>query len=518
MPRTILYQLRLTGWGPLAISFVVFGGLMLLVGSDPGSGGFPTLAGYAAIAVSFLASILIPAVLKPEDRPALELQTPVLEPLSRQIFYLALIQIGTVLLAGLITLGLAFILLPASNSLQFLLAVSNLSALTILFGFGGLLATVYGRDSRLGQLTGLILFSLLLVVNIPALPDAFYPYSIRPAESAPLTWVLVRIVYLGLGLLAGRFALSQMNDTDRLFVGPPAIARQNRDRPASPLHRLTSLNKALAGPLPPLPARYLSIVAYETILSLLRGPLPALILVMAAVFLYLLPLFEFFQSVDPGALLVELASGLPRSLVYFCLPVLPFLLADTLPSDRRERVDDLILSNLSPRAYLSFKVTGACIAAAGLALVTFLPWLIFLGLVALVGTPGPFLAFAGILFLGFLPALVYISAMSILVGALAGFRRPLVIGGLLVVVSIVLLVVTGNSPLGNILYPSGMMAIETLGTWLRGEAGIQYDSVLNVRPVVPFPILLLPPLSALAQVFAVWRIVSYRFTRERMAG
>jgi hypothetical protein len=518
MLRTLLYQLRLIGWGPLAICCLVFGGLILLVASDAGSGGFPTLAGYAAIAASFLASILVPAALKPEERPALELQTSVLEPFSRQIAHLALIYTGTVLLAGLATLSLAFILLPGSSPLQVLLAAANLIALTVLFGCGGLLATVYGRDSRLGQLAGLILFSLLLVVNIPALPDAFYPYSIRPAVSTPLFWAFARLVFLSLGLIAGRVALHQMADTDRLFVGSSDAVRQSQDRQPPTAHLLVSLNKFLARPLPPLPTRYLSVVTYEAILSLLRGPLPALILVMAAVFLYFLPLVEFFQSPEPGILLVELTSGLPRSLVYFCLPILPFILADTFPSDRRERVDNLMLTTLSPSAYFACKVAGACIAAAGLALVTLLPWLLFLGLVALIGSPEPFLAFAGILFLGFLPALVYISAMSVLIGALAGYRRPLVVGGLLVVVAIVLLVVTGNSLLGNILYPSGLMAIETLGAWLRGETGIQYDSVLNIRTIVPFPVLFLPPLSALAQIFAVSRLVSVHFEHERMTA
>lgn len=78
----------------------------------------------------------------------------------------------------------------------------------------------------------------------------------------------------------------------------------------------------------------------------------------------------------------------------------------------------------------------------------------------------------------------------------------------------VLLIATHDSVVGNILFPTGVMASQTLSAWLSQQMGIIYSSVKPIRTVVPPFYLFFPVLSGILQIGLVWFVVRRIFEKE----
>ncbi len=104
----------------------------------------------------------------------------------------------------------------------------------------------------------------------------------------------------------------------------------------------------------------------------------------------------------------------------------------------------------------------------------------------------------------------YWTAMSILLGALVK-HNSLILRGLMSLGYVILFVITFNSVVGNVLFPSGMMAMETIGAWLRQYTGQIYSSIVPINTIVPFYYLLFPLVSAGIQVATIWAVVCKNF-------
>lgn len=516
MRRTIRYAIRVNGYSPAIVCLLLFGGSALLAITDPNVGDFQTPVKYLAISTAFLSSVLIASTFKPEDVSVLEVHATLPRPFWQTIVESIIVNWLTILFIAILAMLLIAIVIGGAEPMLLILGVAGVAANGLLFGGLALCGTVLGRNSRVGQLLGLLVFFLSLFVPFPNFILAMHPYRIADGLEVPLVWWSSRLGYAALGVLTCVISLRWMRDTDRLLVG-------SRPRSTRPLPSQRRFNRwevkretilpALGAMLPPPLSRVAGLVVYEALLTTLKGVTPILVLMMCIVFSVMLLLSDVIYF-DFKNLAFGQASGFPRTLIYFLLPALPFILADTIPADRRAGLDRLMLTTLSPRAYLGGKLLGTCSAVLVAFLVGNVPPVLLLIIIALLGSPVYFLAYLGILLTGLLPALAYISAMSVLGGTLARSCRPMCLGGIMVVGVIVLVVVAHNSIISNVLFPTGVMAIETFSAWLRQHEGIIYSFTTPVRVIVPFPHLLLPPLSAVLQVGLAWLLVSKIFDKE----
>lgn len=515
MWRIVKYVAQISGYSPAAISFLLFGGAALVALSDTEAGGFIGFVKYLAISSTFLSSVLIASALKPEDVSAVEVYNTVPYPFWRIITKHVIINWSAILLTAIWVTLIALAVTGDTHHLALLfLGVANVASNSLLFGGLALLGTVLGRDSRIGQLLGLLVFVLSLVVPLSELINpAVHPYRVVDGLNFPVMWWISRFGYAVLGILVCALSLYLAKDTDRLIVG-----KQPRSTQLPPFREKTGVWEKWkdfilpSGALLIPPSRFLGLVIYEALLTIVGGVIPILVLVTCATFIYVLSLFDAIRSGLEWLFLSQVESL--EALIYFLFPFLPVVLVDRIPQDRRVLLDQLLLTAISPREYLIGKAVGACVATLGTFLLGNAPVLLFLTIAALFGSSHFLLSYLGILAFGVMPALVYISAISVLVGGLARSRRPVFLAGLFFAGYIVLLIATHNSVIGNMLFPTGIMAGETLAAWLRQQMSITYSSIEPIRTVVPPFYLFFPILSGILQTGIVWLIVGRIFEQE----
>lgn len=511
MWRMVKYVARISGYGSAAISFFLFGGVALIALSDTNAGGFIGFVKYLAILSAFLSSVLIASALKPEDISAVEMYNTVPYPFWRIVTKHVIINWSAVLLTAILIALIALAVTGDTHHLVLLfLGVVNVASNSLLFGGLALLGTVLGRDSRMGQLLGLLVFVLSLVVPLPEfINPVVHPYRVVDGLSFPVMWWISRFGYAILGILAFTLSLYLAKDTDRLIVG-----KHPRSTQLPPFRKKTGAWEKdfilPSGVLLTPPSRFLGLVIYEALLTIIGGVIPILVLVTCATFIYVLPLFDAIHSGLEWLFLSQVESL--KALVYFLFPFLPVFLVDRIPHDRRVLLDQLLFAAISPREYLMGKAVGACVATLGAFLLGNAPALLFLTVAALFGSSHFLLSYLGILAFGVVPALVYIGAISVLVGGLVRSRPPIFLGGLLFVGYIVLLVATQNSIVGNILFPTGIMAAETFSVWLHQRTSIIYAN--EAWMAVPLFCLCLPIVSGILQIGFVWLIVGEVFDQE----
>lgn len=513
MWRIVKYTIRIGGYGSVAVSFLLFGGSALLALTDANAGGLGGFVKYLAISSAFLSSVLIASAFKPEDVSAVEVYNTVPYPFWRIITMHVIINwLAISMTAVLVTLITVAVTGDVHHLVFLLLGVVNVASNSLLFGGLALWGTVLGRDSRKGQLLGLFVFVLSLVVPLPEfINPAVYPYRIVDGLNFPIIWWASRFGYIVLGVLVCVSSLYLARDTDRLIVG-----KQPRSTQLVPVHKFSVWKKwkgfiLPSGALLVLPSKFLGLVTYEALLTITDGVIPILVFVMCVVST-LLPLFDAVHSGFEGLLLAQAES--PNFLIYFLFPLLPAFLVNRIPHDRQDLLDQLLLTTISPREYLIGKAVGACVATLGAFLLGNVLPLLLLTIAALFGSSHVLLCYFGILTLGVVPALVYITVISVLVGGLVRSQRPALVGGMMVVGYFVLLIATHNSVVGNILFPTGIMASQTLSAWLNQQMGIIYSSVEPIRTVVPPFYLFFPVLSGILQIGLVWFIVRRIFEKE----
>ncbi len=513
MWRIVKYTIQIGGYGSVAVSFLLFGGSALLALTDANAGGLGGFVKYLAISSAFLSSVLIASAFRPEDVSAVEVYNTVPYPFWRIITKHVIINWSAIsLTAVLVTLIMVVVTGDVHHLVLLLLGVANIVSNSLLFGGLALWGTVLGRDSRKGQLLGLVVFVLSLVVPLPEfINPAVHPYRVVDGLNFPIIWWASRFGYIVLGVLVCVSSLYLARDTDRLIVG-----KQPRSTQLVPVHKFSVWKKwkgfiLPSGALLVPPSKFLGLVTYEALLTITDGVIPILVLVMCVVSTYVLPLFDVVHSGFEG-LLAQAES--PNFLIYFLFPLLPALLVNRIPHDRQDLLDQLLLTTISPREYLIGKAVGACVATLGAFLLGNVLLLLLLTIAALFGSSYILLCYLGILTLGVVPALVYINVISVLVGGLVRSRHPTLVGGVMVVGYFVLLIATHNSVVGNILFPTGVMASQTLSAWLSQQMGIIYSSVKPIRTVVPPFYLFFPVLSGILQIGLVWFVVRRIFEKE----
>jgi len=515
MWQTIKYVVRTNGYGPATGSLFLFGGASLLALLDANAGGFGGFVKYLAISSALLSSVFIPSACKLEDLTTIELYNTMPYPFGWIVLQHVVVNSLTIILIAVV---ITIATLAARSIDQFpvlaSLGIVNVVSLTLLFGGLSLWGTVLGRDSRAGQLLGLLIFIVLLAIPLPHfVPSAIYFYKVEDGLNSPGIWWMARVCYGVLGFVAYVSSLRLVRDVDRLMTGErsrlnrPLLARERFD-----IWKRWEIRTSLSGTLPVPQSRLLGLVAYEALLAMLDGVIPVLVIGMGAIFIWVLPLFEISHWGLKGVLFSTV--GAYGSLTYFLQPLLPIVLAGRIPHDRRAVIDQLLLAAVSPRKYLIGKAAGACVAVLGAFLLVNVPTLLIVVTAALLGSPHYLLCYLGVVGLGILPALIYVTALSVLVGGLAGARRPLFLGVMATVGYIVLIVVTQNSVPGNILFPTGLIVTKAFKVRLEQHIGVMVSSGRTTWEAMHMFYYFLPSLSAALQIALTWVVVGKVFERE----
>lgn len=507
----ILLNVRRAG----ILSTLVFVPIALL---EVGFSSHPTsqkLARDLALATAALSVFVTAFVFRPEDTAAMEMQAPLPKPLRLTVFETAALCWLTVGMIAESVVFIAGITLKDLDIAFLLTAVAGYAAIVLLFGGLTLLGVIAGRDSRVGLMIGLAACVWMLrypnLIPIPE-PKLFASlYEIAEGLENPLLWGAFRMAYALAGTLCCWLGVCWMRDTDRLLGGSarrravPANGRLNR-RKAKWSRHFAFLSRPLSFPT----FREAGLVAYEALISVIKGPI-SIVIVALGMFGVIVDLFHFHQ-IGFWSTLAEINT--PNWLRWLLVFMLPFALAVTASSDRRTRVDQLMLSILSPRTYLGGKLLGVCGAVLLSTLIACLPGFVLPAFVALLGRPIYLAAYLGELFLGTLPMLAYTSATGVLTGMLVRRGHPLVLGGVMAFGNVALFVATGSSVLGNILFPGGLMAQWTISYLIARSGGSSAIFDPGEPLIVPFSYLVLPVLSAALQIVIMWFAASKIYERQ----
>lgn len=518
MWKVIRYVARTNGYGPPAAGLLLFGGALFVVAATPGRGGFPVLAGYLVIMSALLAAVLGATACRPEDTPTLESWAALPQPFWRMAAAtVALHWATTLLIAALVSLAAAVVLGPVDAGLLWL-TLAAVAAGSLFFAGLALFGTVLGRSSQFGLLLGLLVFAAPLAASFSEwLSPAIHPYVVAVGPEALAAWWTARLAYAALGVAACVGGLCWLQNTDRLLAGGRSGAPRSLSGSSSGGRR-KGLRAVVARAAPRPASRLTGLLVYETALAVLGGIAPILVLT-ACIALGSITVGPDLLSGDRSSLAGQLAS-FPSASIYVLVLLLPFVLSDSVPADRRARLDQLLLAAISPQLYLWGKVLGTCAAVVLLALLGNL--LLLLPAAALL-PPAVLLMYGGLLLVGLVPMLVYVSAASVLLGALSGPRRPLFVSAAIAVGFFSLILATRSTVLGNVLFPSGIMATDTisnqvwewLAAWLFQHEHVHYVYQSSPNELVVLPAwLLLPLLSVAIQVGLATRLVGRLFERE----
>jgi len=480
---------------------------------------FQVSARYFAWGAAFLASILIAYGFRPEDGADVEMRACLPTPFMRQVAE----QILACLFAVILPVALVFLLhtafLGQATAEKLGLGLVAFFTNAVLLGGIAIAGTVFARQSGAGAALALGVLIVATFIPVPEVIRAAFLFGVAEGLTEPLVWWMSRAVYLLIGSVAFGLGMQKLKDTDYLLVGkrPAAIRLRSADRQTS---KPGSTSERAAAPftlaVPVFLNRPLEVpsnhvlwgAAYETLRLTISGWLPIAIIAMCWVFTIPSLINGSFNL--PYALTIDV----PRSILMLSLIMLPPLVCDAIPSDRRSHLDQMLLAIVSHEAYLAIKVLGTVTAALGAVLIGMLPIIAFLGGLALLNAAPQFLAaHIAIWLLAIIPGISYLCSMSVLLGSLAGTRPAFGVGGIIALVNAIVFAVTTNSIVGNMIFPGGNMALETIGAWLREPISITH-SYLIPPPVVPWYMLGIPLISSVCQVMLAWHLALQVFRRR----
>lgn len=492
--KRLNYTLKLYALSPMTVSALLLGGLATLLGTDPAMRP-ETIVNFLLMASAFISVSLISPLFKPEELSGWELHATLPSPYWISVAEKVLINWLIINIVGGLTILFVMIGKGDYESALFSRAIAAMTVNTCVLGGIALYSTVSARNSKIGQLTALLVFVLCILNPFRDFLTFLAPFNI---STASIGWWLGRFVYGFGGIIMIAASLRLMQNTNYLIEGgqrrmlPLFTSRSRKLKPFNKwiiaLSSLTTL---------PTSMKMKGTIGYEALLVFLDGVIPILVFIMCIVFGIMLSLAEFFTH--PGLNIIsffdDLAINSPRALSYFLLPILPAFLASRISQDIESKVDQLVLAATTAQNYLASKVLGVNVAIIFSLLISDIPVILILSLSALSGQVIYLTAHICILLFSLLPALFYWSTLSILLGTLMKPRHSRAIGGLIACVYVILFASTFNSVVGNILFPTGTMALETIAAWSRQHSGIVYSSVVPIKTVVPFYFLLLPFLS-----------------------
>jgi hypothetical protein len=384
--------------------------------------------------------------------------------------------------------------------------VATIIANSLLFGNIAALGASLGRRSVVGALLGLtsvVLFSLL------PLPEAIHPFLQNTDSTSYSVLLITRGAYALLGVLMFGANLYILTNTDYLLVGkkPPVSLLPNTtsSNPGTKLGQIakTRLQSVLFA------SGFASTGGwvYESFQWIISGWLPIMMGTITIVF----GILVFLDDIDVP---YHLAANFPRSIVMFSLILLPPILCDSIPADRRNHCASMALAYISPESYLMMKMVGAWVVAVGTVSLSVVPFCLVLGMYALSGSYQYLIANIVILVFAIVPLLLYISSLSILLGSLANQRPAFAIGGLVSLAAVIAFALTTNTILGNLIFPSGTMLIETTANWLRGQVPTQATYLNAQEGIVPWYLLGLPLVSAIGQIALAWQLALHFLKRK----
>ncbi|MFZ6026984.1 MAG: G-protein coupled receptor [Chloroflexota bacterium] len=339
-------------------------------------------------------------------------------------------------------------------------------------------------------------------------------FNILQGLPYPFPWLVYRFVYVLIGMAFYRLGRSGLENTDYLLAG-----RANPRR-VQPKHTKPGLAQrwqaVLAKPLPLPLNRMAGLVIYEGVLAVFKGPIP----IAMAVLWFVTTGMILLDTGKGGSLLWESgAIDVLFTLSLFLVVFLPFTLVTTSFSDRRTHADQLMLSILSPRAYVGGKLFGTSIGVLSSFFVCSLPLSLLMLVSAFWGGKAYFAGYLVYLFLGVSSSLIYITTVGTLTGLLAS-RQGLVFlvwGGVVTLGVVIAFFATAVSlkVWANIVFPFGDMVRSTVSYAMyayqsNNPFGYDPGDFLTVSP----PYLFLPLLSALLQGIASWWLASKFYERQ----
>jgi len=472
-------------------------------------GGYETFIQFLAMSSAFASIILHASIIKPEDKETFELLSTTPYPIWKYVTVYIVFNLSII-----ISLSSLFSLITIANlnydHLNIIIAGSiNVLINVILFGSIAILGTAISTNSTMGQLIGLsvIVFSLLL--RFPDVLTATYFFTVHSVIEETITWWSSRLIYMALSTTMLKIAIQRMQNTDQLLTQYSSTPKRLKQNKSSKPHKILALLKPLSNFALTIRSKFVNIVIYESFITLLKG-MPAIILVVINIFIQVMVIID---SLKGGNLSYNLAVEVPRFLAFFTLPVLPFLLVNTIPSDKHAELDQHILTIVSPPFYLLVKTFGAVFAVWTIILTSIIPLTCFLILNALISSPILLITYMVIIFIGLLPALFYVGSLSVLLGALSLSRRPFFLSTILAVGIIAVFFLSSSNHIFTILFPTGMVVIETLSEIARQELGINIQ-FLQLAQTASWEILLLSLFSIAGQTVLIWIIASRLYMRR----
>ncbi|RMG32602.1 MAG: hypothetical protein D6732_13185, partial [Methanobacteriota archaeon] len=455
-----------------------------------------TIVNFLLAMSAFLSAIVITYIFKPEDLPALELRAALPFPIWRIVAEKAILNWLIVdVIGGLIILSL--VMTRGGGEGVFAYGMVAMVTNTLFVGGITLCGTTWGRSSKGGLLAGLLMF---IVLFLNPFRDSFVfldPFTIWITS---FKWWIGRLVYgiLGLGITIISFRWIQ--NMNYLFEGGQnkVVSRSQKLKSQKRKIDFSSLTTV------PISLRFGGSVVYEALLVFRDGVIPLFMFIVCFLFVSIFSVVDFVNLDFYIPILLDGFTIYLTTLPFFAFPVLIFFAASLVSQDRENKVDEFVLTASSSRNYLAHKILGTYLAITfALCASDVLP-VTGLLLAAVGGSPMYLVAHIGFL-LSTLAIVFYLTAMAILLGALVK-HDSLILKGLMSLGYVILFVITFNSVVGNVLFPSGMMAMETISAWLRQYTGEIYSSIVPINTIVPFYYLLFPLLSAGIQVATMWAV------------
>ncbi len=521
MMKRIRYTLLLQGRQLVLWLGLMFGVVAWSMGAFSNAEYLQQLPNYYAGYIALAAVMATSAAIKPEAKTILEAEAALPCPLWQQVWERVAVNWLIILVTALTFLGVIFFSQGAVLETSWVHIVVGYGAILLLFGGVTLWATVLQCDSRIGQISGMFLFAIALMM--PGLPRtyvtfAFFPFEVTWDMYRGLWW-LARAVYAITGAFAFLKGLQGLQDTDRLLVGARSRASNQADCPQLKTipqiaqKVLLSLQTQSLMPLPIHTSKKWGLILYETWILVIKGMLPILMLVLGG--------YMGISLFWGGDIWNVHYLRLWRILLTLTLPV---VFVDLVPADRRSNSEQQMLTHISPPHYLLSKLIAGCVAV-GITFILVNTIAIFkLGSLVFSHHWKYPAAFLLEVLVSIMPMVIYIAAQSTLLGALCRKIPPLFLAIILPITNFSLMFRIQDSLLASTIFPLGEMAGNTIAVWVD-EANlytteVHIDDSGNVeleeipRSIMPMPYLGLLPLSALLQAGIGWFVVSKLYARQ----
>ena len=390
-------------------------------------------------------------------------------------------------------------------------------AVTVFFGGVTFWGMMWGRDARVGLITGLCVLSWVTVwPGIISREATIYAlFNFLGYAEQPWMWSFYHGVYIilgGWGMYAGA---SRLHNTDVLLAGT-SRRRQKWGLEQKEKGGLALATKFSFSPLALSISKTWGAVLYEGWIGVVKGPL-----FFALTVLWLLVMLStLFTGWDTGIFFILESIATSSFLMRLLAAIfLPFLIVSVAATDRRAKIEPVLLATMSPRRYVGSKMWGIIGGLVFGYLLLGLPLALFVGVAAFSnGYPIYLTGYLSNLFLGVIPFLAYIGAVSVAVGLLARFGRTWLWGGVIAIGILLILSGTAFSLIGNILFPFGQIVADMVAypLYLLGNTrgGIVPPPNPDYFLLGPRWYLVLPVISAGLQIIALWLIVSIIYARQ----